>query len=171
MMLERPRRLRYTDSIRRLVRETRMSPEALILPVFLKDGKGIRSEIPSLEGQYHYSVDTVCADLEKFMKNGVDKFLLFGLPEHKDECGSESFAEDGIVQRGVREIKKQFGKDALVVTDVCMCEYTSHGHCGILDEEGYVKNDETLEYLGKKLLKTYPLNESYFQSYLEYFED
>ena len=148
MMLERPRRLRYTDSIRRLVRETRMSPEALILPVFLKDGKGIRSEIPSLEGQYHYSVDTVCADLEKFMKNGVDKFLLFGLPEHKDECGSESFAEDGIVQRGVREIKKQFGKDALVVTDVCMCEYTSHGHCGILDGQ-YVDNDKTLEYIAR----------------------
>lgn len=147
-MQNRPRRLRYTPDIRKMCRETRLSPDALILPIFLQDGDNIREEIPSLEGQYHYSVDRVCADLEQFMKNGVNKFILFGLPAHKDECGSQSFAEDGIVQRGIREIKKQFGSDALVLTDVCMCEYTSHGHCGILDGT-YVNNDKTLEYLAK----------------------
>lgn len=147
-MIQRPRRLRTTADTRKMVRETRLSADSLILPIFLKEGKNIRDEISSMENQYHYSVDRVCADLEKFVKNGVNKFLLFGLPEHKDACGSEAYAEHGIVQEGLREIRRQFGADVLLITDVCMCEYTSHGHCGILDGET-VDNDKTLDSLAK----------------------
>lgn len=147
-MIQRPRRLRTTADTRKMVRETRLSADSLILPIFLKEGKNIRDEISSMENQYHYSVDRVCADLEKFVKNGVNKFLLFGLPEHKDACGSEAYAEHGIVQEGLREIRRQFGADVLLITDVCMCEYTSHGHCGILDGET-VDNDKTLNSLAK----------------------
>ncbi|MEG2634204.1 MAG: porphobilinogen synthase [Oscillospiraceae bacterium] len=147
-MINRPRRLRFNPEIRKMVRETRLSSDSLILPLFIKEGRNIKDEISSLENQYHYSPDTVCADIERFLKNGVNKFMLFGLPEHKDECGSGGFAENGVVQQGIREIKKNFGSDALVITDVCMCEYTSHGHCGILEGD-YVNNDKTLEYLAK----------------------
>ena len=147
-MIQRPRRLRATADIRKMVRETRLSADALILPIFLKEGKNIRDEISSMENQYHYSADRVCADLERFVKNGVNKFLLFGLPGHKDTCGSQAYAEHGVVQEGLREIRRQFGADVTLITDVCMCEYTSHGHCGILDGET-VDNDKTLEFLAK----------------------
>ena len=147
-MIQRPRRLRRTADIRKMVRETRLSPSSLIYPIFLKEGRNIREEIPSMENQYHYSVDRVCEDLEKFARNGVHQFLLFGLPAEKDACGSQAYAEHGIVQEGLREIRRQFGDDVTLITDVCMCEYTSHGHCGILNGET-VDNDKTLEYLAK----------------------
>ncbi|MEG2213506.1 MAG: porphobilinogen synthase, partial [Clostridiales bacterium] len=147
-MLNRARRLRYNEDIRKMTRETKLNREALILPIFLREGVGIKSEISSLANQFHYSPDKVCADLEKFIAGGVNKFLLFGLPEHKDPQGSQAYAENGIVQQGLREIRRNFGRDVYLITDVCMCEYTSHGHCGILHED-QVDNDQTLEMLAK----------------------
>ena len=146
-MINRPRRLRENEMIRRMVRETRVSKEALIYPFFVMDGENIKSPILSMEGQYRYSVDQVHFFIEESLSKGVDKFMIFGVPEHKDEVGSESFAEHGIVQRATREIKKRF-PEAYIIADTCMCEYTSHGHCGILN--GYsVDNDKTLEVLAK----------------------
>jgi len=147
-MTERPRRLRANKHIRELCRETRLSASSLIKPLFAKDGSNIKSEIPSLAGQYHYSADRICEGVETSLAAGVDKFLLFGLPEHKDERGSQAFAQDGIVQRTLREIRRRFADEVYLVTDVCMCEYTSHGHCGILRGQT-VDNDKTLPYLAK----------------------
>ena len=145
-MIERPRRLRANKQIRGLCRETRLSASSLILPLFAKDGSNIKSEIPSLDGQYHYSADRICEGVERSLEAGVDKFLLFGLPDHKDQHGSQAFAYDGIVQRALREIRSRFQDEVYLVTDVCMCEYTSHGHCGILNGQT-VDNDKTLPYL------------------------
>ena len=147
-MIHRSRRLRLDDTMRHMTRETRLSTSSLILPIFLKEGKNIRSEITSLDNHYHLSPDRVCEEIETAMNMGVNKFLLFGLPTDKDPCGSQSFAENGIIQQGVREIKRNFGKDAYLISDVCMCEYTSHGHCGILDDT-VVNNDVTLDYLSR----------------------
>jgi porphobilinogen synthase len=130
-----------------MVRETRVSKDSLIYPIFAIDGEGIKEEIVSLEGQYRYSVDKLNDIMDKLMRAGVHKVLLFGIPSHKDSCGSQSFDENGIVQRAIRSIKKQY-PSIYVVTDVCMCEFTSHGHCGILDGES-VDNDKTLIYLNK----------------------
>lgn len=146
-MIDRPRRLRTTKAIRSMLRETRLSPASLILPLFVKEGSGICSEIPSLPGQYHYSPDMLYRAIERCLACGVDKVILFGLPAHKDEVGSGAYDDNGIVQQGIRAIKEQY-PDFTVITDVCMCEYTSHGHCGILCGE-YVDNDKTLEYLAK----------------------
>ncbi len=147
-MIERPRRLRLNETIRKMTRETRVSSDSLIYPIFIKDGKDIKTEIPSLENQFHWSVDRVSECIESSLNKGINKFLLFGIPDHKDEVGSEAYSENGVIQRGIREIKKNFGSDAFLIADVCMCEYTSHGHCGILDGK-YVNNDKTLEYLSK----------------------
>ncbi len=146
----RPRRLRRTPSLRKMVRETRLSPESLIWPVFVREGQGIYEEIPSLPGQYHYSPDQLHRMLERAKASGVSKVMLFGLPEQKDEIGSGAWAADGIVQQGIRAIKA-LDPDFYVVTDVCMCEYTSHGHCGILCGHD-VDNDKTLEVLAKTAL-------------------
>lgn len=146
-MLKRGRRLRRNESIRSLVRETILTPNDFILPIFLVEGENIKSEIESMDGVYHYSIDR----LEEVIKEAVDLkikgVLLFGIPDHKDACGSESYNPDGIVQRGVRKIK-ELTDELLVITDVCMCEYTDHGHCGILHNKD-VDNDETLNYLEK----------------------
>lgn len=143
----RPRRLRGNDTLRRMARETRMSPDSLIWPLFLREGSGIQEEIPSLQGQYHYSADRISAATEKALSNGVKSVLLFGIPTQKDECGSQAFAENGIVQQGIRMLRERY-PELYIVTDVCMCEYTSHGHCGILTG-GTVDNDKTLPYLAK----------------------
>jgi porphobilinogen synthase len=119
----------------------------LIYPIFAIDGTGIKEEIPSMPGQYRYSVDQLPYALEEAANLGVNNILMFGIPEHKDECGSQAYAHDGIVQRALREGKKEF-PDMLFIADVCMCEYTSHGHCGILDGE-YVDNDKTLKMLAQ----------------------
>ncbi len=147
-MLNRSRRLRSSALLRRMVRETRMSPDALIYPLFLQEGSDICQPIPSLPGQFHYSPDRVAAGVEQALEAGVNKFLLFGLPCHKDACGSEAYNDQGIVQQGLRAIRQAFGQQVYLVTDVCMCEYTSHGHCGILDGQT-VDNDKTLEYLAR----------------------
>lgn len=143
----RPRRLRGSERLRRMVRETRMDKSSLIYPVFVKDGQGIREEIPSMEGQYRYSVDQLPYALEELLKAGVDKVMFFGIPDKKDEMGSQAYAEDGIVQRALEEAKRQF-PEMYRITDVCMCEYTSHGHCGMLCGHE-VDNDKTLELLAR----------------------
>ena len=146
----RPRRLRTSDCLRRMVRETRISPDSLIWPIFVCEGSGIYEEIPSLPGQYHYSPDQLYRMVERARAHGVSRVILFGLPEHKDEYGSGAWDENGIVQQGIRKIK-ELAPDMYIVTDVCMCEYTSHGHCGILCGHD-VDNDKTLEVLCKTAL-------------------
>lgn len=146
-LINRPRRLRTTPSLRAMMRETRMSPSSLIYPLFAIEGENIKNEIPSLPGQYHWSPDRICEAVEECIAAGVEKVILFGLPAHKDEIGSGAWAEDGIVQQAIRAIKASY-PDFYVITDVCMCEYTSHGHCGILCDH-YVDNDKTLECLAK----------------------
>ncbi len=143
----RPRRLRTSDNLRRLVRETRISPESLIWPIFVAEGENIYEEIPSLPGQYHYSPDQLYRMVERAHAHGVSRVILFGLPKDKDEIGSGAWAEDGIVQQGIRKIK-ELDPEMYVVTDVCMCEYTSHGHCGILCGH-YVDNDQTIARLAQ----------------------
>lgn len=149
-MMIRPRRLRGGESIRRMVRETRMDKSSLIYPMFVKEGIGIEEEIPSMEGQYRYSIDRMPYELERLVKVGVSNVMLFGIPDVKDEVGSQAYAEDGIVQRALQEAKKQF-PDLYYITDVCMCEYTSHGHCGVLCGHD-VENDQTLELLSRTAL-------------------
>ena len=149
-MIIRPRRLRNGEYLRRMVRETRVDKNSLVYPLFVKEGSGIVEEISSMEGQYRYSVDKLPYILEELTKAGVGSIMLFGIPDKKDELGSSAYAEDGIVQRALREAKKQF-PDMYYITDVCMCEYTSHGHCGELCGD-YVDNDKTLELLAKTAL-------------------
>lgn len=146
-LVNRPRRLRTEESLRSMVRETRVSGDSLIYPIFAAEGSHILEEIPSMEGQYRYSVDMLGRAAEETLASGVKQVLLFGVPEHKDECGSSAYALDGIAQKAVSYLKKHY-PELYVITDVCMCEYTSHGHCGILDGH-YVDNDKTLEYLDK----------------------
>jgi porphobilinogen synthase len=147
----RTRRLRGSEALRRMTRETRLSPDSLIYPLFVRDGKGIEEPLPSLPGQIRYSPDTVAKGVEAALNAGVGSFLFFGLPESKDERGSGAYDEDGVVQRTVRAVKGRFGKDAFLITDVCLCEYTSHGHCGLI-EGGTVDNDSTLPLLAQTAL-------------------
>jgi porphobilinogen synthase len=145
----RPRRLRSSDGIRALVRETYLKPEDFIYPIFVVEGMGIKKEIKSLEGQYHWSVDKLSEIIDQVCELGIRAVLLFGLPDEnlKDECGSGSFLENGVVQQAIREIKK-IAPELVVMTDVCLCSYTHHGHCGPL-KLSTVDNDETLKILGK----------------------
>ncbi len=149
-LIKRPRRLRGGENLRKMVRETRMDKSSLIYPLFVMEGNGIQEEIPSMEGQYRYSLDRLPYKLEELEKAGVGSIMLFGIPDHKDEIGSGAYAEDGIVQRALREAKSRF-PEMYYVTDVCMCEYTSHGHCGVLCGHD-VDNDKTLELLAKTAL-------------------
>ena len=149
-LLNRPRRLRKNPAIRAMVRETRVSKSGLIYPLFVKEGKGIAEPIPSLDGQFRYSPDMLPVELEKVCRAGVPAVLLFGLPAHKDEIGSGAWDDEGAVQQALRIAKKQF-PDLYLITDVCMCEYTSHGHCGILCGHE-VDNDQTLEVLSRTAL-------------------
>ena len=145
--IQRPRRLRGSENLRKMVRETRMDKSSLIYPLFVKEGTGIEEEIPSMEGQFRYSVDRLPFELERLQNAGVNSIMLFGIPDHKDEVGSGAYDPNGIVQKALREAKKQF-PDMYYITDVCMCEYTSHGHCGVLCGHD-VNNDATLELLAK----------------------
>ena len=146
-LIQRPRRLRGSENLRKMVRETRMDKSSLIYPLFVKEGTGIEEEIPSMEGQFRYSVDRLPFELERLQNAGVNSIMLFGIPDHKDEVGSGAYDPNGIVQKALREVKKQF-PDMYYITDVCMCEYTSHGHCGVLCGHD-VNNDATLELLAK----------------------
>ena len=155
----RPRRLRRTENLQRMMRETVLTPADFIYPLFVVHGQGVKAEIPSMPGNYHWSIDMLSDEVEEIAELGIPAVILFGLPAVKDAVGSENFAEDGIVQQAVRAIKEAV-PGLVVITDACMCEYTDHGHCGVVKgrgarsegrglREGYVLNDETLEYLGR----------------------
>src|SRR3989442_12604640 len=144
---ERPRRLRRNERLRALVRETRVTPDRLIYPIFVTPGRGVRREISSLPGCFHLSPDEAARDAREVEKLGIAGVILFGLPEGKDATGSQAWSEDGVVARAVRAIRDEC-KELLVATDVCLCEYTSHGHCGVV-EGGDVKNDPTLGLLAR----------------------
>ena len=150
--LIRPRRLRTHENLRRMIRETRMDKSSLIYPLFVKEGNQLKEEIPSMPGQYRYSPDMLCHALEEVERSGVKNVLLFGIPtdEEKDEIGSQAYASDGIIQKALEMAKKEV-PDLFYITDVCMCEYTNHGHCGILEGES-VDNDKTLELLKQTAL-------------------
>ena len=149
-MTVRPRRLRGSEVLRKMVRETRMDKSSLIYPMFVQEGLNVEEPIPSMEGQYRYSIDRMMFELERLEKAGVSSIMLFGIPDHKDEVGSGAYDEKGIVQKALREAKKRF-PDFYYVTDVCMCEYTSHGHCGVLCGHE-VENDATFKLLAKTAL-------------------
>ncbi|PKQ15117.1 MAG: porphobilinogen synthase [Actinobacteria bacterium HGW-Actinobacteria-7] len=145
----RPRRLRANSTIRSMVRETAVSSADLIFPLFVKPGTGLRDEIMSMPGQFQLSLDQLPAEIDELKALGVPAVILFGLPSTKDEVGSEAYDEHGIIQEAIRTIKAH-DPEFYVITDVCMCEYTSHGHCGIIDERGCVINDVTIELLAKE---------------------
>ena len=149
-MIIRPRRLRRTPGIRDMVRETSLSVKDLIFPIFVKHGKGVKAPIPSMPGQFHFSPDTIIKEVEEIHSLGIPAVLLFGLPEKKDPVGSCAYKEDEAVQTSVSSIKDKF-PDMVVITDVCLCEYTDHGHCGII-RDGRVDNDATLEILARQAL-------------------
>ncbi len=146
----RGRRLRRTPALRSLVRETALSPNNLILPLFVVPGTKVRKDIASMPGVSQTSIDEMLVDAREAASLGVGAVLLFGIPEHKDERGTAGYADDGIVQQAVRALKKEL-PDLLVITDVCLCEYTSHGHCGLI-ANGDVDNDTTLELLARQAL-------------------
>src|SRR5450432_3404485 len=146
----RPRRLRRTPALRRLVRETTLAPDNFIYPLFVCPGKGVKREISSLPGQFHFSVDELPREAEEIARLGIPGVILFGLPEKKDEVGSEAWHAEGVVQRALRAIKKAVPDLALAV-DTCFCEYTTHGHCGVV-VNGEIDNDATLENLGRAAL-------------------
>lgn len=146
-MIKRPRRLRGGENIRKMVRETRMDKSSLIYPLFVQEGVNQEDEIPSMPGQFRYTLDRLPYELERLEKAGVGSVMLFGIPATKDPLGSQAYAQDGIVQRALQQAKEKF-PELYYITDVCLCEYTSHGHCGML--RGHeVENDSTLELLAK----------------------
>ncbi|MFQ5826032.1 MAG: porphobilinogen synthase [Dehalococcoidia bacterium] len=146
----RPRRLRRTQTMRRLVQETRLSVNSLVYPLFVAHGQGVKEEIEAMPGSYRFSLDTLRPEVEEIAGLGIPAVLLFGIPAHKDERGSEAYDPQGIVQEAIRAIKETVPQ-LLVITDVCLCEYTSHGHCGLV-VNGEVDNDQTLELLAQTAL-------------------
>ena len=146
-MINRPRRLRSCDTVRRLCRETRVSPDSFIYPIFVDESISGRTPVEAMPGQFRWGLDSVCEPVRECIEAGVRSCMLFGVPSHKDAVGSAAWAEDGVVQRAVRIIKENF-PDFYVMTDVCLCEYTDHGHCGKLDG-CTVDNDATLELLAR----------------------
>lgn len=142
----RLRRLRMTPNLRAMVRETSLEPADFIAPLFVVHGEGIREEIKTMPGQYRLSIDELVSECQELYRLGVLSVMLFGIPAHKDATGSEAYSDEGIVQQGIRALKAAL-PDLVVIADVCMCEYTNHGHCGILHEHYTVDNDATLPYL------------------------
>ncbi len=149
-MIKRPRRLRKNETIRNMVAETAVNPASLVYPLFVKEGSGIKEEIPSMPGQFRFSIDELLKEVDGYAALGLKSILLFGIPDMKDEMASSAYDDDGIIQRAVRALKARF-PELYVITDVCLCEYMSHGHCGIL-KDGEVDNDATLELLAKTAL-------------------
>ncbi|MCD8554441.1 porphobilinogen synthase [Seleniivibrio sp.] len=148
--IDRPRRLRTSETMRRMVRETTLSANDFIYPLFVCEGENIKNPVSSMPGVYQMSIDNVVKECEEVKALGIPGVILFGIPAYKDEMGSEAYNEHGIIQKAIRAIKAHV-KDLLVITDVCMCEYTDHGHCGII-KNGEVDNDETLHYLALETL-------------------
>ena len=148
--MNRFRRLRQNQAIRRLVQETEISPKDLIYPIFVIDGENIKEPVESMPGVYRYSIDKIDEILEEVDKSGISGILLFGVPAHKDSVGSEAYNENGVTQRAIRYIKAKY-PNMLVIADICLCEYTSHGHCGLISGNE-ILNDETLPLLAKAAL-------------------
>lgn len=146
----RPRRLRKDGLFREMIRETHLRPDDLILPLFVRPGKGVKKPISSMPGHFQLSIDLLIKEVKEARTLGILGVILFGIPEKKDELGSEAYSKDGIIQRAVRQIKEKVD-GILVITDVCLCEYTSHGHCGVV-RDGRILNDETLELLSRQAL-------------------
>ena len=146
----RPRRLRRNSNLRKLLAETKLSVDDFIYPMFVIPGRNKKVVVKSMPGIYKQSIDNLIKEIREVKKLGIKAILLFGIPERKDEMGTEGYDENGIIQKAIREIKKKV-EDIIVITDVCMCEYTSHGHCGII-RDGDVDNDETLQYLARMSL-------------------
>ncbi|MCB2292694.1 porphobilinogen synthase [Clostridium algoriphilum] len=146
-MFKRNRRLRETRNIRDLVRETILTPADFVFPIFVVEGENIKEEVSSMPGTYHFSLDRLHEVIEEVEEAGLRGVILFGLPDHKDEVGCGSYDNDGIVQRAVKKVR-EISKDLFIITDVCMCQYTSHGHCGIL-EGSRVDNDKSLKYIAE----------------------
>jgi porphobilinogen synthase len=149
-LTRRPRRLRRTEAIRSLVRETRLTPDCFVYPLFIVEGSGVRREVPSMPGVFQLSVDQAVREAAAAKGEGVPAVLLFGLPAHKDTTGSGASDPDGPVQAAIRALKREV-KELIVITDVCLCEYTSHGHCGVVDGDEIV-NDETVMHLAQSAL-------------------
>jgi porphobilinogen synthase len=149
-LLHRPRRLRRNDALRSLVRETRLSRDDFVLPLFVCPGIGVRREVTSMPGVHNLSVDETAKEVSQAFDLGVRSVILFGLPETKDELASGAYAENGIVQQAIRAIRKS-APEVIVIADTCLCEYTSHGHCGVV-RQGEVLNDESLELLARTAL-------------------
>jgi porphobilinogen synthase len=148
--IHRPRRLRANNVIREMVRETSLSPADLIYPLFVTFGKGVKKKISSMPGCFQMSVEEIVKEAQKVFKLGIPAIILFGIPEHKDERGSEGYSPKGVVQKAIKAIKSKV-PDLIVITDVCMCEYMSHGHCGVI-KNGKILNDPTLELLAREAL-------------------
>lgn len=146
-LTQRPRRLRRNATIRAMVRETRLAPDDFVYPLFVCEGEGVRREISSMPGCFNLSIDELVKETELAVKVGVRSVILFGVPDEKDAVGSQAYAEDGITQRAIRAIKREV-KEALVIADNCLCEYTDHGHCGMI-QDGEVLNDPSVELLAR----------------------
>jgi porphobilinogen synthase len=146
-LVHRPRRLRRTESIRALVRETTLTPDDFVYPLFVCEGEGVRREIDSMPGCFNLSIDELVKETERAKSDGIRSVILFGVPDSKDATGTQAYAEDGIIQRAIRALKREV-KDVLVIADNCLCEYTDHGHCGVV-EGGEVLNDPTLDLLAR----------------------
>ena len=144
----RMRRIRENKVLSQMTKETSLEISDFIYPLFVVEGEGIKKEIPSMPDCYHFSVVKLEDEIKEIVDLGIRAVILFGIPNKKDDHGAQGYAEDGIIQKAVRKIK-EINKDLLVITDVCMCEYTDHGHCGILDHDGHVLNDETVSYIAK----------------------
>ena len=147
-MYKRNRKLRKNRMIRNLVKDIYLEKDDLIYPIFIEEGENIKSEILSMPGVYRYSIDRLSEELDELVRLGINTILLFGIPAYKDKYATGSHSENGVIQKAIRYIKQNYS-NFLIIGDVCCCEYTDHGHCGILDEDGYVKNDETLEVLAQ----------------------
>jgi porphobilinogen synthase len=148
--MERMRRLRQNEALRSLVRETEISKTDLIYPMFVTEGENIKEPVESMPGIYQWSIDRIDEELDRVVNAGILGILLFGIPAHKDECGSEAYDDNGVTQRCIRHIKEKY-PELLVISDICLCEYTSHGHCGLI-RDGVILNDETLPLLAKASL-------------------
>ena len=146
-LINRPRRLRRSEAIRALVRETTLTPDDFVYPLFVCEGEGVRKEIASMPGCFNLSIDHLVREVDSARKSGVRSVILFGIPDEKDDVGTQAYAEDGIVQRAIRALKREV-KDVLVIADNCLCEYTDHGHCGVI-EKGEVLNDPSVDLLAR----------------------
>jgi porphobilinogen synthase len=150
-MLSRPRRLRKNPIVREMVAETRLSRDMFIYPYFIVPGTGVKHAIDAMPGVHHFSIDTLIKDVENGLKYGINKIMLFGVGDEKSEDARSAYDDHSLVPTAVRALKKQFGDDLYVVTDVCVCSYTTHGHCGIIHDD-YVQNDATVELIAKMAL-------------------